>query len=51
MMPANAHQLFKLLVEIATLNLLPTEVVIDEMEALMGISNDNFSLTDSFIDF
>ena len=51
MMPANAHQLFKLLVQIATMDLLPSEVVIDELEASVGIKNDEFSLTDSFIDF
>ena len=31
MMPANANHLFKILVSIATFDLLPSDVVIDEM--------------------
>ena len=51
MMPANAHFLFKILVSIATFNILPTEVVIDEIEGAFGLVNDDFTLTESFIDF
>ena len=51
MMPANAHQLFKILVSIATFEILPTETVIDEIEKTLGIVNDEFTLTESFIDF
>ena len=45
MMPANAHHLFKILVKIATFNILPTEVVIDEMQEISGIENDEYTLT------
>ena len=51
MMPANAHHLFKMLVSIATLDLLPSDVVIEEIENNFGIVNDDFALTDSFVDF
>ena len=45
MMPSNAQYLFKILVAISTFNILPTEVVIDEIESGLGIVNDNFTLT------
>ena len=51
MMPANAHLLFKVLVQIATFDLVPSESIISEMEDGLGIENDEFALTDSFIDF
>ena len=51
MMPANAHLLFKVLVQIATFDLVPSEPIISEMEDGLGIENDEFALTDSFIDF
>ena len=50
-MPANAHHLFKILVQIATFNIIPTEVVIDAIEDKVGIDNDGFMLTQSFVDF
>ena len=51
MMPSNAQYLFKILVSIATFNILPTEGVIDEIEEWLGIVNDDFYLTESFLDF
>ena len=50
MFPANSLQLFKIIASIATFNILPTQVVIDEIEELLGIKNDNFILRDSFVD-
>ena len=51
MMPANAHRFFKIIIQIATFDLFPTNFIIDEMEESIGISNDEFTLTDSFADF
>lgn len=51
MMPANAEFLFDFLAEIATLNLVPSEPMIESIEGSIGIVNDDFYLTDSFIDF
>ena len=51
MMPANAHHLFKIIVSIATLDLLPTDLMIEEIEDGFGIVNDDFALTESFVDF
>ena len=51
MMPANAHQFFKILVSIATLDLLLSDVVIEEIENGIGVTNDDFALTKSFVDF
>ena len=51
MMPSNAQYLFKILVSIATFNIFPTEGVIDEIEKWLGIVNDDFYLTESFLDF
>ena len=51
MFPANVLQLFKILVSTANFDILPTQVVIDEIEELLGIKNDNYILTDSFVDF
>lgn len=51
MMPANANLVFKFLIQIATLDLIPAEPLIDEIENKAGITNDDFVLTDSFIDF
>ena len=50
-MPANAQFLFKILVQIATFNILPTESLIEQIESYLGIVNDDFTLTDAFIDF
>ena len=51
MMPANAHHLFKIIVSIATLDLLPTDLMIEEIEDGFGIVNDDVALTESFVDF
>ena len=51
MMPANAHKLFAVLVKIATLDLFPTEYIIEGLEAEMGITHDEIALTDNFVDF
>ena len=45
MMPANAHHMFKILVSIATLDLLPADVVIEDMENSVNLVNDDFALT------
>ena len=50
-MPANAQYMFKILVSIATFNILPTEDLINGFEGQVGIVNDEFTLTESFIDF
>ena len=50
-MPANAHILFKILVQIATFDLVPTESVNAEMQSSLGIEDDDFVLTESFVDF
>lgn len=50
-MPANASFLYQILVSIATFNILPTESLIAEIEAVFGIVNDDFTLTESFINF
>ena len=50
-MPANAHVLFKILVQIATFDILPVETFISDFEDSLGIVNDSFALTPSFIDF
>ena len=44
-MPANAQYMFKILVSIATFNVLPTEDLISEIEGQLGIVNDEFTLT------
>ena len=51
MMPANAHQLFKILVTIAPFEIVPTETFIEDLQGEIGLENDEFSLTQSFIDF
>ena len=51
MMPANAQHVFKIIVQIATMDLLPTEPVIEDFEKNVGIMNDDYFLTDSFVDF
>ena len=50
-MPANAHLLFKVLVQIATFDLLPAEDAISEIEDDLGIVNDDYAITESFVDF
>ena len=50
-MPANADFLYKLIIQIATLNIVPTDEVTDKIEAAFGITNDDFTLTDSFVEF
>lgn len=50
-MPANAHQLFQILVSVATFDLIPAEPAIEAMESWVGLTNDEFAITDSFVDF
>ena len=50
-MPGNADFLFRLLVQIATLNIVPTEDITQNLESRFGIRNDEYVLTDSFTDF
>ena len=50
-MPANAKFLFKMLVSIATFDIVPAEDLIDGIENWLGIVNDDFTLTESFADF
>ena len=50
-MPANAQILFKILVSIATFDIVPAEQLIDGIENWLGIINDEFTLTESFADF
>ena len=50
-MPANADYLFRIIVQIATFNIVPTDDLIQNIESCFGIKNDDFVLTESFIDF
>ena len=50
-MPANADFLFRILVQIATLNIIPTDSATETIESIIGITNDEFVLTESFVDF
>lgn len=50
-MPANAHEVFKLIVQIATLDLVETEPLIEEVESRFEIKNDDFFVTETFCDF
>ena len=50
-MPANAFLLFKVLIKIATLDILPTEELIDGVKDGLGISSDEYVLTDDFFIF
>ena len=51
MMPANAHHMFQVIIQIAHYNIVPLEEAIEDMEAMIGIQNDNFILSDNFADF
>ena len=51
MMPTNAHILFKILIKIATLDLIPTELFLDDLQEEFGLTNDSFELTDNFVTF
>ena len=51
MMPTNAHMLFKILIKIATLDLLPTEEFLEDVQEFAGLINDDYELTDDFVTF
>lgn len=50
-MPSNATQLFKIIVSIATFDIIPSRTAISDIEDSVQIVNDDFILTESFKDF
>lgn len=51
MMPGNAQFLFQIIVKIATFDILPTEELIQDAEDSFGIENEEYILTDTFVDY
>ena len=51
MMPSNAHTFYSAIIKIAQLDIVPLEAVIDELEASVNLVHDDFTLSDSMVDF
>lgn len=51
LMPANAHQVFQLILQIANFEMFPVEDMIEETEKLLGLQNDGYLISENFGEF